>query len=65
GREKGKEGLDLGGRGLKDKMSQIINNLISEELYNYELTKGAKFNRNATINVSIGYENGVLKAYVR
>lgn len=65
GREKGKEGLDLGGRGLKDKMSQIINNLISEELYNYELTKGARFNRNATINVSIGYENGVLKAYVR
>ena len=65
GREKGKEGLDLGGRGLKDKMSQIINNLISEELYNYELTKGAKFNRNATINVSIGYEHGVLKAYVR
>ena len=65
GREKGKEGLDLGGRGLKDKMSQIINNLISEELYNYELTKGARFNRNATINVSIGYEHGVLKAYVR
>lgn len=65
GREKGKEGLDLGGRGLKDKMSQIINNLISEELYNYELTKGAIFNRNATINVSIGYEHGVLKAYVR
>ena len=65
GKEKGKNSLDLGGRGLKDKMSEVINNLISEELYNYEINKGTKFNRNAPITVSIGYENNELKAYIK
>ena len=64
GREKGKDGLDLGGRGLKDKMSAIINNLISKELYDYEVNQGNKFNRNATIKVRIGYEGEELRAYV-